>query len=340
MLNRNGVADLGWALLSESPQYSRMTARLLLLIYKPGVRPRQNIVEGVAHRLAVAGRWSQIPGTVELGERVAGRTTKLLLTWKTRACMLNSDLPRARDYLNAMTRGGLPPDDITHVAIVAAYHAVGKKDDVEAHSKRFADTILLPLLNTFVAHPRPHAQDEQRAGSEDGQHIPALPLQPWYPPAPAHPHMHHLRYLPTALPPSIGHINSILASLMRRRRSAYQKCGLAELQRPDEKTNLVSTEGLPHLALEEPPLREFDAVPYDPSAGLANPQHRPLVELLALILNHNVRSNTSTFALRLWRDAVTRLDMDGARTTFKEMTERGIRSNSRHFTILMDAWAT
>ncbi|KZV94098.1 hypothetical protein EXIGLDRAFT_737396 [Exidia glandulosa HHB12029] len=557
MLNRDGVADLAWA-LSESPQYNRMTGRLLLLVYKLGVRPRKNVFEGVAHRLAVAGRWSQIPGAVELGRRVVGRTTKRLLNWKTRAliecsewgkvdgmlneyrdaeiapdrrtwhmfvqaCLLNSNLPRARDYLNAMTRAGFPPDDSTHVAIVAAYHALGQKDDVEARAFETlrgrdpaSDTkVLNSIMQLRMRHgdldsmckvfrvfrapcnirmtgvemkllSKPNSSDPVYRPSFDGDfdHVDytdvrpnaatfamimdvlahqlqikqveraynimcssgirpdsstiaslinayanvgdiktafavffetcrgqgAKLFKPWLkhglntgPAAPppdlrgvrldiniynallsallrpcgfslfqatlAHMRMMDfepdrktsnifLHYLsnrgirprqlirictvfatfPPHCRPSIGHINSILASIMRRRRAAYQLFGLADLQRPEEKTNLESTEGLPHIALKEPPLREFDAVPYDPSAGLANPQNRPLVELLALISDRNIRSNTSTFALRLWRDAVTRLDMESARATFKEMTARGIRPNSRHFTILMDGW--
>lgn len=542
ILERDPMAKLAWA-LAESAQYHRTTSRLLLLAYKLGVRPRQNAIEGVVHRLAVAGRWGQVPPAVALARRLLGRVTKRLLNWKTRALvecgewgqveqmlrefheadhapdrrtwhmlvqasLLNSNLPRARDYLAGMERAGFPADDSTHVAIVTAYHVLGQKDDVEGRAfetlrgrdpasdtrvlnsimqlrMRHGDldamcrvfrvftvqcnirmtgvemrligkpnkkdpvyrpefegdydhvhhTIVRPNAATFamimevLAHQEQIDQVERaynimrlggivpdastvtafiKAFANVGDFKAALGVfmrtcgtdamaaefarflhvkQTKMPSSPVPPGLSHvpldiriynallsallpscgvllfqislehmrvfnvepnrqtgnilLHYLanrghtprqliritslfanfPPHCRPTIGYINSILAAIMRRRRPVQQQLKSAD-----------------NGAEPQPPRLEPDADPYDPSAGLASPRNAEFVELLALIAGRQIRSNSSTFALRLWRDAVTKLDMDSARETFREMNARGIRPNSRHFTILMDGF--
>lgn len=542
LLTRDGAATLAWA-VAESPVFSRTSGRLLFLVYKLGVRPRQNAIEGVVYRLAAARRWSQIPTAVALGRRITGRTTKRLLNWKTRAliecgewgrvelmlrefqaaqllpdrrtwhmlvqaCLLNSNLPRARDYLVAMERAGVRPDDSTHVAVLAAYHVLGQKDDVEARAfatlrgiNPQSDTLVLnSIMQLRMRHgdlsgmcsafrvftapfnirmsgvemrllERPNRKDPIYRPAVDGDygHVDYAVVKPdaatfamiievfghqeeidqverayhlmrrcdirpdgkvvdalikaytnvgdregaWaiflevcgsahmtrefarlFKVASEKPlprpvlglshvrldvhiynsfiaallpscgirlfqlcleHMkafnvepdkktgnillHYLSNrgqtprqliriatlfarLPPNCRPTIGHVNSILAALLRRRRATHSIV-------------LSKQEAAEHKAQRLEP----EADPYDPSAGLANPKNVELAELLSLISERRIRSNSSTFALRLWRDAITKLDLGGARETFRAMAARGIRPNSRHFAILMDGFA-
>jgi len=123
--------------------------------------------------------------------------------------------------------------------------------------------------------------------------------------------------------PTIGHINSILAATMRHRRSFVPRFKIAGETSTEEML-------LPRL--------EPDAVPFDPSAGLASPQNKELNVLLQQLVGRQIRSNSSTFEFRLWRDAITKMDMESARKVFQDMKSRGIRPNSRHFTILADGF--
>ncbi|KAH7107084.1 hypothetical protein BKA62DRAFT_227715 [Auriculariales sp. MPI-PUGE-AT-0066] len=542
LLTRDGVAAAAWA-VAESSDYLSCRS-LLQLSHKLGIIPRMNVFEGVVFRLATAGHWHYILDIVSFGKTMLGKTTKRLLNWKIRAliecseyglveqmlhefqreklvpdrrswhlfiqaCLLNTNLPLAREYMSAMERAGVPVNGSTHVAVLTAYHMLGQKDDIEARAfetltgrdpksdtavlnsimlmrMRHGDldavcrvfrvftapfnirmtgvelklveranqkdpvyrpnvggnydhvewVIISPDARTFgmlieiFAHQQEVDQIERtfeimrrcnvrpdsrlvstliKAYATVGEHETALarfielcadtPLVRPFVTAFHIPHqqrvpsrsslglsdvklnshiynallsallpvsglpifqavLEHMRImniepnqktsiiliyylanrgftprelmratkdlakLPVHCRPNISHVNAILTATLRSRRPLVQKMAL----RPGQTVTPLN------------PTPEAESEDYDPSAGLASPANKELNILLDELAHRGLRGNGSTFTLRLWRDAVTRLDMETARTTFRHMKARGIRPNSRHFTILMDGF--
>lgn len=133
---------------------------------------------------------------------------------------------------------------------------------------------------------------------------------------------------------TLQHANAILRTILNRERDIIgTKSWSATAQR-------VRFGHHSHFSLQR---LSRTAPTFDPTAGIALTSFRrstselfqPIVQSL---VRRHVMSDRMTFALRIRRDAVTRLDMQSAQRVFDIMIERGIRANAYHFSALIEGY--
>ena len=133
---------------------------------------------------------------------------------------------------------------------------------------------------------------------------------------------------------TVQHLNIILRSLVQREidllgtsswNATAQRVRFGHVTR-------FSTRGLSKVAPN-----------FDPTAGIAldsfqrrvNKPFQPIVETL---VERQVMSDRMTFALRIRRDALVKLDMESAQRAFEIMISRGIRANVYHYSALIEGY--
>ncbi|KAF8516202.1 hypothetical protein BU17DRAFT_93029 [Hysterangium stoloniferum] len=136
---------------------------------------------------------------------------------------------------------------------------------------------------------------------------------------------------------TIQHLNTIIASYIRRETNIIRSHSWnAAVQR-------VRFRHRSRFSIER--MSSKVAPRLDPTAGIALDSfpskrvNRILEGFLQSLLGRDVRSTRVTFALRIRRDAVVKLDMEQARYIFDVMVSRGIRPNKYHYSALVEGYA-
>ena len=135
---------------------------------------------------------------------------------------------------------------------------------------------------------------------------------------------------------TVHHLNTILRSLIRREidiirtnswNASAQRVRFGHMPR-------FSSRRLSKVATE-----------FDPTAGISLDSFqrriaklsRPIIETL---VDRHVMSDRMTFALRIRRDAVVKLNIESAKRAFDIMVSRGIRPNVYHYSALIEGYAS
>jgi pentatricopeptide repeat protein len=300
-------------------------------------------------------------------------TFTILINYMTK----RHDLPGVLLILNRISAMGLRPDSATAAAVLRAYFAAGKEhiaihaiadmcrshnvprflfdelsltsDSVEQLPLRFSD---IPLTaEVFNALMRSALNTRSLKGARTVLRIMrACNVKPdvktieiflKYLDHTKHARPRHLirvlRSLSSATaPPTLNHVHIIMRSILRREKFLLQGSGW--------NVNAAKFSSRRRYVPRYPEGRiSGTAESFDPTAGIELPRKlsyrrliRPIVQSLS---SRRIMSNSTTIALRLKHEAVTKSNLPTAKHVFHEMLARGMHPTTHHFTALMEGHA-
>ncbi|KDQ63658.1 hypothetical protein JAAARDRAFT_169734 [Jaapia argillacea MUCL 33604] len=133
------------------------------------------------------------------------------------------------------------------------------------------------------------------------------------------------------------HLHSILQSDLQRMKGLTRGSGWNNLSALVSRKRRAAD--LSRARLDKPP----DSASFDPTAAVKVSRVNNLRGLIRPVLQslsmRHVKNDRATYALRLYRDAALKNDMDSAKAVFHHMLARGMHPNEYHFASLMHGYA-
>lgn len=134
---------------------------------------------------------------------------------------------------------------------------------------------------------------------------------------------------------TVQHLNIILRSLLRQE---------LNILRTNSWNASAQRVRFGHMARFSRRRLSNDTRNFDPTAGISPDSFQKRISkvfkpIVRTLVERQVMSDRMTFALRIRRDALVKLDMESAQRAFDIMIARGIRANEYHYSALIEGYA-